>query len=368
MPITPSDLRCEYAVRPLGIATSSPRLSWKLNGSERGQRQTGYQIQVAQDDAFAGILWDSGKVLSDRSLLVPYEGDSLRTGRRYYWRVRAWDQEGVEGQWSPAEFWEMGLLHESDWKAYWIGRQSERSPLLRKAFTLRESPTQATLFVCGLGYHECYLNGRKVGDHVLDPAFTRYDRRALYVAHDVTDQLLAGENVLGAMLGNGWYNCQTKEVWSFEHAPWRDTPKLLLQLHATYPDGSQETIVSDTTWRISDGPIVFDALRNGEFYDAREEREGWTVSGYDDSGWAHAENVASPGGAITPQTMPPCRVMRTLEPVSVGEVRDGVWVYDLGQNIAGWAQLTVDAPRGTEIVLRYAEKLKDDGDIDQSNI
>ena len=382
MTISIFDTRCESFIRPLGVETANPRLSWKIEAETRGVRQGAYQIQVAGApdllDADTPDVWDSGKVESDESVFVRYAGAPLRSRQRCSWRVRVWDQAGRESDWSAVDWWEMGLLVESDWEAQWIGRPDAclnnwqaailPAPLLRREFGLPAPIRQARVYVCGLGYYELSLNGRRVGDHVLDPTVTQYDQRARYVTYDVTEQLQSGANTVGVMLGNGWYNCHTPEVWHFDKASWRDYPKLLLQLEVTLEDGRQVVICSGPEWKVADSPVQFDGLRNGETYDARCEKPGWDAPSYGDSDWRSAMVVPGPGGLLQSQTSPPCKVMETITPVSVKEIRPGVVVYDLGQSIAGWAQLRVSGPAGTEVTLRYAEKLTEDGDIDQRNI
>ena len=242
------------------------------------------------------------------------------------------------------------------------------APLFRKSFILAKAPTSARLYICGLGYHELRLNGEKVGDHVLDPAFTRYDRRALYVVHDVTNQLEKGSNALGVILGNGWYNMHTRCVWDFDKAPWRDRPVLRCQLEMTFGDGSTKVVASDATWRVSTGPIVFDSIRNGETYDARLEKAGWDTAEYDDANWALAQVDSGPKGELRAQMMPPIKVTQTLKSAKLTEPKPGVFIFDIGQNMAGWARLRVSGPAGTEVVMRYGERLNADGTLDQQDI
>lgn len=377
--MTPLALRCAYRDQPLGIDDPAPRLSWELPVPRRGARQTAYQVLVASDPALlrdgVGDVWDSGRVLSAQSVQVRYAGAPLQSGRRYHWAVRAWDGDGQASPYSAPSWWEMGLLHETDWRAQWITMPESAdvsgtprpAPYFRTAVTLDQPVVAARAYICGLGYYALYLNGQKVGDHVLDPTVARYDLRALYVTHDVTAGFTPGENVIGVILGTGWYNCHTQEVWNFAAAPWRNEPRLLLQVHLTLADGSTRVVTSDATWQVATGPILFDGLRNGETYDARAERPDWARPGASAEGWRPVEVGAAPGGILAAQTMP-CKVMQTLTPLAVREVRPGVFVADLGQNIAGWAQLTVSGPAGTEVTLRYAEKLTAEGDIDQSNI
>ena len=250
----------------------------------------------------------------------------------------------------------------SDW------RQPVRpAPLLRREFRLSAPPRAARVLLCGLGFHELRLNGEKVGDHVLDPIVTSYDRRVRYVVYDVTAHLREGANAIGVMLGNGWYNAHTSEVWHFDKAAWRDYPKLWLEMTIELVNGEHIILCSDKNWNDGDGPVRFDGLRNGETYDAREERPGWDLPGFEDA-WPPVRIVPGPGGILEEQTSPPCKVMETLDPVSVRTLRPGVAVYDLGVNIAGWAQLRVEAEPGREIVLRYGERLKENGEVDQDHI
>ena len=373
--LVPRCLRCEYLDNPLGIDTPSPRLSWIVESDRRAQRQTAYQILVASSEAKLKVgqadVWDSGKVASDETSPVYYGGQPLESGRSYSWAVRVWDKDG-QGVVSRMARWEMGLLHPDDWKAEWIGRttdpNSNPAPLLRHVFRLDAGIKQARVAVCGLGYYELYLNGRRVGDHVLDPGYTRYDRRLLYVTYDVTGLLKRGPNAVGVILGNGWYNVHTKAVWNFHEAPWRSAPKLLLQLSVEYTDGRRETIVTDGSWRCSTGPILFDSIYGGETYDARLEKAGWTTAGYDDSGWQQAKVVAAPQGKLAAQTMPPIKAAELIKPKRVTEPKPGVFVFDVGQNLAGFAELSVCGPAGTKVQMRYGERLFADGMLDTRDI
>ena len=371
-------LRCEHVANPLGVEASSPRLTWRMESERRGARQVAHRLEVASAPALLeegrADLWDSGRVESDESVLVPYGGTRLRSRARCWWRVHVWDETGTECVSEPA-WWEMGLLRASDWKAQWIAGDTPKKhhdvpacPLFRKAFRLKGRVASARAYVCGLGYHELYLNGRKVSDAVLHPAFTKYDEGVLYTVHDVTDYLVEGDNVAGIMVGNGWYNQHEHDVWNFHVAPWRCEPKALAQIEVSFSDAGSTAVLTDASWSCSTGAIEFDGLRTGEVYDAREEKDGWTEARYDASGWQQVRIGRPPGGAFRAQTMPPCRVTETIRPVSVSEVRPGVWVFDMGRNIAGWARLIVSGAAGTAVTMRYAEKLGPDGDIDQANI
>ncbi len=246
--------------------------------------------------------------------------------------------------------------------------QEAPSPVFRKAFSVKGPIRRATAYVCGLGYHELRLNGDKVGDHVLDPAFTRYDRRALYVAHDVTGQIRQGENALGVMLGNGWYNMHTRATWNFDQSPWRSEPTMLLHLRIELEDGTVQTVASDSSWQASTGPVVLDSIRAGEVYDARLEMPGWDTAEFDARAWAEPEIAAAPGGTLASQMMPPIRVTESIEPVAVSEPEPGVYVFDMGQHFPGWVQLRVRGQRGAKVALRYSERIDAAGMIERSEI
>lgn len=249
-------------------------------------------------------------------------------------------------------------------------RQKAPSPIFRKAFRVDKPLRSAMLHICGLGYHEAHVNGQKVGDRCLDPAFTRYDRRALYATHDVTRLLREGDNAIGVMLANGWLNMHTRTTWNFDQSPWRKEPMLLAQLRIEFADGSSQTIATDGSWRANTGPLLNDSIFQGEVYDARREAAiaGWDAPGFDDSRWSAPRIVAGPGGRIAAQSMPPIRVTETIEPASVTEPRPGTFVVDMGRAIAGWAQLRASGPAGTEITLRYGERLDDKGLVERKEI
>ena len=368
-------LQCEYLDNPLGIDTPQPRLSWVLASNARGVKQAAYQILVGSSEAALkhgqADLWDSGKVLSDETAQIRYAGQPLAARGQAFWRVRVWDQAGRLSE-SRIAHWEMGLPQPSDWGAKWIARttdtNSNPAPLLRRAFKVNGKIKQARVYICGLGYYELFLNGRKVGDHLLDPGYTRYDRRVLYVTYDVTDELKRGANALGVILGNGWFNCHTRAVWNFHEAPWRAAPRLLLQLRLDYADGHSETVVSDESWKTGTGPIVFDSIYGGETYDARLEKPGWATAGFDDSNWEPVKVVDAPAGRLVAQMMPPIKLDETLKPVKVTEPKPGVFVFDIGQNLAGMAELTVFGPAGARVQMRYGERLFPDGSLDTRDI
>lgn len=379
----PASLRCEYATTPLGVDTKAPRLSWQFTDDERGARQTAYQILVATDpDKLApGVadVWDSGKVANDDSVHVVWAGPPVGSARRYHWTVRCWNGADRATEFAAPTWFETGLLAAGDWQATWIGDGTtpptrtedfyadRPAPLLRKTFTLHGTPQRARLYVCGLGCHEARIDGQLVGDTRLDPGWTRYDAVVPYVVHDVTGLLHDGENVLGVMLGSGWYDPLPLRLWGridLRKVLPIGQPKLICQLDVVQADGSPLRIVSDRSWRTAPGPTLRDNVYLGERHDARAERDGWDRPGFDDRAWFRAQIATAPGGELRWLGLPPVRAARRLAPVQITTPRPGVHVVDFGQNFAGVVRLAVDEPAGTEVVLRYGEELLADGTVD----
>ncbi len=354
----PTDLLCEYASNPLGIDVAAPQFSWVVNHCKRGQFQSAYHVLVASSrgnlDADNGDKWDSGKVASGQSINVLYEGSSLESGKTYYWKVRAWDKDGRMSSWSRVATFEMGLLKPDDWKGKWL----KGGKLLRKEFTVDKNIKRARTYICGLGYYELRINGEKVGDHMLDPGWTDYDKRALYVTYDITNYLKVGRNAVGVMLGNGWYSPGRLNV----SKKYSDSPVLIAQIHINFTDDSTMRIVTDETWKVVQGPIVSDDVYNGETYDARLEKPGWDAPNYDDSDWNAATVADAPRGKLVSQgSFPPIKVVKRMQPIEITNPEPNVYVYDFGQNFSGWGRLRVHGPRGIQVKLRYAELLDENG-------
>lgn len=365
-PEAPINLLCEYSVDPIGLDVSKPRFSWTLIHAERGRTQYAYQILVASTleklDRDIGDVWDSGKTYSNQSVNVEYAGKPLESCKIYYWKVRWWDDKNRVSLWSRIAKFEMGLLKPEDWKAKWI----TGGDLLRRKFTLNKKVKLARVYVTGLGYYELRINGRRVGDRLLDPGWTDYEKLVLYSTYDVTDFLREGENVVGIMLGNGRFNVKPERRNFHKH--YGDT-RAILQLRIEFVDGSSELMVTDESWKVSKGPIVENDIYDGEVYDARLEKDGWDSPGYDDSFWENAKIVEPLSGRLLSQaTFPPIRAVKVLQPVRILNPKPDMYVYDFGQNFTGWVRLTVSGPRGTEIRLRYAELLNPDGTINVANL
>ncbi len=290
----PDDLVCEYKTNPVGIDVAKPRLSWKILSEERGWLQGAYQIQVAQsvDDLHSetGLVWDSGKVLSDASIHREYEGPALRSSERYYWRVRVWDKGDRPSTWSDAAFWEMGLLNSSDWKAKWItpgweedSTKAQPAPMLRGKFVVDQGVRSARAYVTSLGLYEIEINGRRVGDRLFTPGWTSYRHRLQYQTYDVTDYLRQGQNAVGVTLGDGWY----RGVIGFEEKRnfYGEKLGLLVQIRMVYADGRVHTVGTDESWKATTGPIRMSDIYMGETYDRRLEKPGWSLPDYDDGEW-----------------------------------------------------------------------------------
>ncbi len=382
------NLRVEYRKNPLGIDVRAPRLSWQLESSERGEKQTAYRALVASSLKLLkqgqGDLWDSGKVASDQSIQVRYAGKPLMARQSCFWKVQTWDKDGKAGTWSAAASWEIGLPDATDWQgASWIRlaqdtrqsplklrplqiRQMEKprlveafpSPLFRREFVIKTGVVRARAYVCGLGYNEMYVNGQRLGDAVLDPGQTSYDVRAFYVTHDLTKMLRRGTNAVGVMLGSGFFGQNHAfNTTALGYGP----PALLAKLVVDYVDGSTQVIATDESWKAETGPILYDNVYGGETYDARLERHGWNQPGFDDSHWQVAKRIESPTKHLQAQMIPPIRCVKTIQPPRVLAGKDGKWIFDLGQNIAGWARLKVKAAAGTELTLKFGEILMPDG-------
>ncbi|HEV2348269.1 MAG TPA: family 78 glycoside hydrolase catalytic domain [Terriglobia bacterium] len=351
-PQPPSNLRCEYLTNPGGIDVIHPRFSWVLEHGGRGETQTAYQVLVTtRPDSLQkdkGEEWDSGHVASDDSTQVEYKGKPLESGQTYYWKVKYWDKEGNASAYSRTAKFGMGLLSREDWKGQWIGGANQ----LRTEFQLPEGVVRARAYISGLGYYELRINGEKVGRNVLDPAWTTYDKRVLYSTYNVTRRLRSGANAVGVMLGQGWYGSRA----------------LLLQINVELANGKRMSVVSGPQWKARNGPITSDSVYDGETYDARLETPGWDQPGFDDSAWAAADVVEGPQGTLSAQMMPPIRVVDTLVPVSIANPEPGVYVYDMGQNMSGWARLRVRGPRGAMVSMSFAELIYNNGMINRENI
>jgi len=379
--IIPVGLKCENLDNPQVVDIVKPRLSWfNIAGDdERGQAQTAFEVRVAgtKDKLLNGQvdLWNSGKVNNSQSVNVVYGGKALTSRQECWWQVRTWDKNGKISEWSEPAFWSMGLLNPSEWKANWIGapwqgeepipdpvrgenRQSvlkeppPPAPMLRKKINVNKEIKAARAFVTGLGYFEFYVNGEKVSDDVLVPNQTNYGKRpglekagiplpddfreyrVMYLSYDISGFLKRGENVLGAIVGNGFYNAPMNWTQSY------GTPRFISQIYITYTDGSEDVILTDGTWKVSKSPIVMDLIYQGEHYDARLEQPGWNAPGFDDSSWENAILRKTPEGIMKAHMSPADKVMEQIKPVAVIKSSDGKYYVDFGQEISGWVRIS----------------------------
>ena len=354
------DLTVNYKENPIGL-DSPPEFSWKYTSSKRGACQESYKITVKSGDVETII-----KANSPESLHISFKGGTLKRRTKYIWNVEIADNMGDHAI-SDSAYFETGKRDEG-WAANWITADFIRKPDLameapyfRKTFYLDDKPADAKLYICGLGYCRAFINGEKCGDDELSTAFTRYDSTALYMTYDVTDSMSVGDNVLATVLGNGWYNCFAEDPWNTRQATWRSSPKLIAELHVKFADGSQKIIYSDSSWKSSKGPITYNGIRNGEFYDARLEIPGWNNTEYDDSKWGDVRVVRPPGGNLKSFEMQPIRRVMEFKPIKKWQTPDGSWVFDTGQNASGVARIKVSGKAGTEVTIRYSDILEEDG-------
>ena len=382
--LRPVELKCESVRAPIGVDARNPRLSWVLNGSgdQRNLTQQSYRILVASSKSMltknVADMWDSGQVQSSEQNNIRYLGRPLRSGQTCFWKVQVKDQASKTSDWSAVSHWEMGLLNASDWQGHWVNDgkpnpranvdfyKNEPAPLFRKQIRLGRAIKRGRLYISGLGYYEASLNGHKVGDHVLDPGWTNYSKRVFYSSYDVTDLVTSGENCIGVMLGNGWYNPLPMKMWG--NLNLRDhltvgRPRFIAQLRIDYQDGTKEIIASDRSWKVGEGPILRNSVYLGEVYDARKEQPGWNKPGFDDEDWRASAVASEKVGALISQPQPPIRIHSEWHAVKATQPKLGVFLYDFGRNLAGWVRLKLAVQAKTSVQLRYGELQNQDGTL-----
>lgn len=370
--VIPVHLRCEHLNNPLGIDEDKPRFTWQLESSQTDIIQVAYEIIIGTDsaDVASGIgnMWKSDKTASDR-LLAVYAGEQLKPYTRYYWSVRVWDNQGAESV-SATEWFETG--NKNQWKGPWISdrnrMETKPAPYFRKSFRVDRKIRSARAYIAVGGLYELYFNGNKIGDRCLDPMFTRYDRRILYSTYDVTNQINPGENTIGVLLGNGWYNYQSIAIWYFDRAPWRNRPTFCMDLRLEYEDGEVEMVSTGNDWKTSLSPVIFNSIYTAEHYDARLEQPDWNKIEFDDSHWEYAVYRSAPSQNIVSQQLHPIRQTIEIPAKTVRKFNDSLYVFDIGRNISGVSQIRINAPEGTVVRLKHGERLTDNGRVDLTNI
>ncbi len=392
--LRPVDLRCELLVEPRGLNTDKPRFSWALAGGGNDAVQSAYEIVVgANADDVAkgrGSHWQSGKIASNAQLHIPYAGVPLQSDEELFWSVRVWGGAGAVSDVAAPRTFMTGLLARGDWHADWIARyfvlpagreapsdnfydnrwQARPADNVRREFATREAPVRATLYITALGLYQAFINGTRVGDDVMAPGWTDYHQRVIYQSFDVTELVDAGQNAIGVVLGEGWYSGRVGHNQRRAGNHYGGRPALFCQLNLHFADGSQARIVSDNDWKTAQGPICYSDFLVGELYDARLEMPGWNRAGFDDGTWQPVEVFAPEPRepVLTAEKCPPAREKRRLAGKRVGRSRNGGWIYDFGQNIAGYVELALTASQGDRVTLRHAEWRDAEGELYTDNL
>ena len=365
-------LTCENLIDPIGIDILQPQFSWQLNSFNRNTLQLAFEIRVRHEK---GILtrgkdlhWSTGKVESGQSIHVLYSGPDLQSSAKYFWQVRVWDNHNQVSLWSDEAFFITGLFDAKDWKAPWITFDTLRAtslPIFRKSFVITKDIKNAFVHISGLGYYELYLNGGKVGDHVLDPAQTNYDDYALYVTYDLSNDLKRGNNVIGVMLGNGFYN--QNKVWAPNGLSY-GKPLFIFQLNVEFSDGTKAQIISDESWRWANGPVINSNVYGGEQYDARKEIYKWNTGENPLGDWMQVQLAENHPPKLVAQSLPPIKRMKEIPAVRIIKITKSKYVFDFGQNFAGWVRLKVTADAGTKITIKTSEEIFANGALDSGSI
>lgn len=368
-----SDLSVEHLDNPLSVDAPAPRLSWKITSTLKNTLQTAYDIRVGTDKSGLtsgkGIVWQ-GSAKSDKSVLVPYEGPALQSKTRYYWQVRVKDNHGNTSAWSNVQFWQTGLKA-GDWTAQWISVNdrdtSARSPLFRKEFAVKKKIRSALVYITAKGLYEANINGRRIGDGYFAPGWTSYKDHLQYQVYDVTNALKNGANAIGATLGNGWY--KGRIGFGGQRNFYGDTRALLMQLEIEYTDGSKESINTDNSWKTAYGPIMASDIYDGEIYDARMEKPGWSAAGYaEDASWTNVRILEKGPEQLVGMSGPMVKKHEHFKALKVFKTPKGETVVDFGQNLVGWVAIRAKGPAGTKITLSHAEVLDKEGNFYITNL
>lgn len=389
-------LTCELRINPVGISQHAPRVSWQVQTKQQGWKQTAYQVSVSDDSISLsrGIAnkWQSNRIVSGESLQIEYNGPPLKPHTTYWWKVKVWDNKGNVAE-SAINRWAMGIINRGDWEAQWIesdmalydyqkqlrgmtdyGMEPETeiwqladsirkmtknineapAVYMRKEFTSTKKVRHAYATVCGLGLHELYVNGNKIGHSFLNPAPTDYDKTIFYHTYDVTENLLKGNNAVGVILGNGWYNLVIPHLLRYYAADYISTPKLRLELHIVYNDGSTKKIMTDKTWKFTtDGPITFNNILSGETINHNKNINGWDDVGYNDKNWKSALLAKEiPKGLFRAQNLYPVEIIGQTKPKQI-EYKNDTTIIDFGKELTGWCRASLRGHKGQVVKVEY---------------
>lgn len=366
-------LKTEYLENPIGLDNAKPRFTWQMNDASMGAKQTAYRILVDVDSAALtqekASCWNSGWAKSDVNLVI-FSGKPLKPFTKYFWRVDV--TNGRKKTFSKIASFEMGMMNMANWQGAWISDNEniklKPAPYFRNTFNATKKVKSARAYIAAGGLYELSINGKKIGNHRMDPMYTRFDRRTLYVTYDVTSAIQQGKNGIGVLLGNGWYNHQSTAVWYFHRAPWRNRPTFCLDVRITYEDGTTETIKSGKDWKTALSPIVFNSIYTAEHYDARMEKPGWNTANFDDKDWKAVMYRSAPSRNIVAQALHPIRNVEEIATKSIKKINDTTYLFDLGRNISGVSKITLHGPAGTTVRLKHGERLYANGRLDISNI
>lgn len=345
-----------------------PMLSWSADSGASGDTVTGYELVVSKTAVRAGRgeadWWASGVLPVSRGPRVIFDASQLPAREEVWWSVRSVLAGGERGKWETPAVFDIGLRKAENWRGEWIGMDPQArqrsAPQFRKMFQVRKPVARARLYVCGLGWHESWLNGARLGDEVLQPAQTDYERRVFYVAHDVTSQVRQGDNAIGIWVGDGFYH--QDRVWGPKGLSYGE-PRVRAQLEITYKDGERLWVPTDSSWQCKVGPVVSSNVYAGEEFDARSDDARWAATDGKTEGWMPVRKLEPPGGELVAMNLPPCRRIREVAAQSCRQVGPDRWIYDFGVNMVGWVRFQVEAESGTRLSVRFGEQLLGESEI-----
>ncbi len=386
------NLQCNYKENPIGIS-SKPQFSWILESEIRNQSQSAYLLLVADQPHLLkkdiGNIWDTKKVITNQSINIIYQGQELIAGKEYYWKVKVWDKDGNESEWSQIGKFVTGLFDKNDWgEAKWIGYEDMPDslilvpgvhpwgknvkglairrpvvPLFRKEFQINKNIKFAYLFICGLGHYKASINGKQISDDFFSPGWTDYDKTCLYNTYDITAYIKKGQNTAGVIVGPGFYNVNNERYRKLLIT--YGMPKMICKIKIIYSDGSLENIVTDSDWKTSPSPITYSSIYGGESYDAQLEQPGWNMPGFDDNNWNKALLAKDPGGTLVSETTYPIHVMEMFSPVQIIKLGKDTFLYDFGQNASGIIHLIIKGKKGQKVKLIPGELIYDNKHVNQ---